>query len=66
MPRKRRGRPLTYKFAERKRLAELIQRHGASRTREMLSNSICAATLLKFAKEFGIGLKQGRRPREAA
>lgn len=67
MARKRRqGRPLTYKYATRKRLAELIRQHGASGTREMLHRSICICTLLKIAKEFGIELKQGRRPRHAA
>jgi hypothetical protein len=67
MARKRRqGRPLIYKFAKRKRLAELIRLYGASRTRELLKRSICVSTLLKIAKEFGIGLKQGRRPRQAA
>lgn len=57
---------MTYKFAMRKHLAELVREHGASKTRQMLSRSICAATLLKIAKEFGIELKQGRRPRQAA
>jgi hypothetical protein len=67
MARKRKqGRPLTYKFAKRKRLAELMRLHGASRTREMLSKTICASTLLKIANEFGVELKQGRRPRQAA
>jgi hypothetical protein len=60
------GRPLMYTFATRKRLAELIREHGARKTREMLSRSICVPTLLKIAKEFGIELKQGRRPRSAA
>lgn len=67
MARKRRqGRPLKYKAAKRRRLAELVRLHGASQTREMLDRSICAGTLLKIAKEFGVDLKQGRRPRQAA
>jgi hypothetical protein len=67
MARKRKqGRPLTYEFAKRKRLAELMRLHGATRTREMMQRTICASTLLKIAKEFGIELKQGRRPRQAA
>jgi hypothetical protein len=51
---KKRGRPLTYKFAERKRLAELIREHGARGTREILSRTICSFTLLKIAREFEI------------
>jgi len=64
--RRRRGRPVVYELAQRKQLAELIRLHGASRTREILQRSICDHTLLKIAKEFGIELRKGRRPREAA
>lgn len=63
---KKHGRALKYKFAEREHMAELIPQHGASETREMRSSTICSFTLLKIAKEFGIELKQGRRPRQAA
>lgn len=61
-----RKRSLEYKVERRKRLAELVRLHGVSPTREMLNRWICAGTLLKFAKEFGVELKQGRRPRKAA
>ncbi len=64
--RRRRGRPLTYKFARRKQLAGLIRLHGVSGTREILQRSMCNSTLLKIAKEFECELKKGRRPREAA
>ena len=62
----KRGRPLTYKLAQRRRLAELIRQHGARGAREMSANTTCVATLLKIADEFGIELKKGRRPRRAA
>lgn len=61
-----RGRPVTYKFEERRRMAELIRQYGASGARERSANSICMHTLLKIAGEFGVKLKKGRRRREAA
>lgn len=67
MERKRgRGRPVTYKLQERRRLAELIRQHGATGARERSANSICMHTLLKIAGEFEIKLNKGRRLRKAA
>ena len=63
---KRRGRPLTYEPIERRRIAELIRQHGASGARGAMSRPICNRTLLSIAREFGIELKKGRRPRQAA
>ncbi len=61
-----RGRRRTYKYPDRKRMANLIREHGARGTREVLSRQICLNTLLAIAKEFEIELKKGRRPRRAA
>jgi hypothetical protein len=63
---KRRGRPLTFKYQERRKLAELIRQHGARRARDVATIPISVGTLLKIAGEFEIPLKKGRRPREAA
>lgn len=62
----RRGRKPTFDYATRKLLAELIRRHGARRSREFAPVSISVCTLLKIAREQGIKLKKGRRPKSAA
>lgn len=62
----KRGRPATYKLAERKRYAELIRRFGARGAKKVSSDSISVATLLKIAQEFEVDLKKGRRPKKAA
>ena len=46
--------------------AQLIREHGARGAREILSRQICLGTVLKIAKEYGIKLQKGRRPRQAA
>jgi len=61
-----RVRPRTYKYPDRKRIADLIRQHGARGTRELLARQICHNTLLIIAKEFNIELKVGRRPRKKA
>ena len=61
-----RGRWRTYKFPDGKHFAELIRLHGARGAREALERQVCLQTLLKIADEFGIELKKGRRPRQAA
>lgn len=63
---KRRGRPFTFKQAQRRKLAELVQQHGARGAKEVAPVSISVGTLLKIAHEFRIELKHGRRPRKAA
>lgn len=67
MPRKKKqGRPMTFKLAQRRKFAELINQHGARGAREVASKSISLGTLLRIAKEFKIELKKGKRPRMAA
>ncbi len=67
MARKNRpGRPLTFRIAQRRKLAELVRQHGARGAKEVAPVPISVGTLLKIAKEFGIVLKHGRRPRKAA
>lgn len=66
MPRKRkRGRPLTFKLPQRRLFAELVKLHGARGAQEVAPVPISAGTLLKIAREFGIELPRGRRPRRA-
>lgn len=60
------GRRIIYQLQDRQRLAELIRQHGARGAREASGRGVCMATLLKIAREFGIELKRGRRPRMAA
>ena len=62
----KRGRPLTFELQTRKMLAALIRQHGASRAQECAPISVSVATLLKIAREDGIKLKKGRRPKSAA
>lgn len=61
-----RGRPQTFSPATRKRLAALVEQHGARRAAEVTSISISVGTLLTIAGEFGVQLKKGRRPKKAA
>lgn len=62
----RRGRPVTFKLAERKGLAKLIRCHGARGAWLASARPVSVDTLLKIAREFGIKLNKGRRPRKAA
>jgi hypothetical protein len=62
----RRGRKPAFDPDTRKLLAELIQRNGARRARELAPVSISVGTLLKIACEHGVKLKKGRRPKSAA
>jgi hypothetical protein len=64
-PFEHRRRPKKYTLSQRRRFSELIREHGARGTRELLSRQICLSTLLEIAREFGIGLKKGKRPRAA-
>ena len=62
----KRGRPPTFEPETRETLADLIRQHGARRAREHAPVSVSVATLLKIAREHGITLKKGRRPKRAA
>jgi hypothetical protein len=59
-----RGRPTTFKPAQRRELAQLVRKHGASRARKLSAVPISMGTLLKIAREFGIELNRGRRPHQ--
>ena len=63
---KGRGRPLTFQYDDRRRLAELMRIHGARPTMELSQVTISLQTLIKIAREFDIELKKGRRPKRAA
>lgn len=62
----RRGRRPTFDLATRRMLADLIRQHGAKRAKELAPIPISVATLLKIAREHGVELRRGRRPRSAA
>lgn len=61
----RRGRPYTFLPADRKYLAELIREHGIAGAQRQTGVPICDHTLGKIAREFGIELPRGRRPKAA-
>lgn len=62
MPAKRRrGRPRTFKYEDRRKLARLIRRHGAHRAMGISATKVSLPTLLKIAREFALELKPGRR-----
>ena len=56
-----RGRPRTYQYDERRRIADVIRQYGARGAQRQLGGAICISTLLAIAREFGIELKKGRR-----
>lgn len=64
-PARGRGRPLTFERKMRRKLATLVEKHGARRASEVAAISISVGTLLKIAHEYGVVLKQGRRPKAA-
>lgn len=64
--RAKRGRPPTFESETRKTLADVIRQHGARGAREFALVPVSIATLLKIAREHGIILKSGRRPKRAA
>jgi len=64
-PRRGRGRPLTFEPQMRRKLANLVERHGASYVAETSRVPISVGTLLKIAHEHGVVLKKGRRPKAA-
>jgi hypothetical protein len=63
---RRRGRPPTFLPADRHYLATLIREHGIAGAKRQANLSVCDGTLIKIAREFGIELPQGRRPKSAA
>lgn len=62
----RRGRRPTFDLDTRRMLADLIRQHGAKPAKDLAPIPISAATLLKIAREHGVELRKGRRPRSAA
>jgi len=60
---KNRGRPPTFTEQERRYFLELIQTHGARQARELSEIPVSLPTLLKIAREQGLELRPGRRPR---
>jgi hypothetical protein len=63
---RRRGRPPTYLPSDRRYLAKLIRKYGIAGAQRQAPFSICDSTLIKIARDFGIVLPKGRRPRTAA
>jgi hypothetical protein len=63
---RRRGRPPTFLPGHRRNLAELISKYGIAGARRRTSLSVSNGTLIQIAREFGIVLPKGRRPRRAA
>lgn len=67
MARKRgRGRPPTFSPMDRQYMVELIRKYGIAGAQRRATFSISEATLIKIAREFGIVLPKGRRPKSAA
>lgn len=63
---RRRGRPPTFLAAQRRKLARLVRLHGARGALAASSVPVSMGTVLKIAREYGIQLKKGKRPRKAA
>lgn len=66
MAERKRGRPPTFESETKETLATLIREHGARRAQELACIPVSVGTLLKIAREHGITLKKGRRPKKAA
>lgn len=63
---RQRGRPVTFGPETRHKLAALIRLHGVRGTRVVSPMPVSKATLIRIAREFGVTLKKGRRPKQAA
>lgn len=61
-----RGRPPTFLREDREYLADLIRQHGIAGARREAGFPVCQQTLIKIAREFGIILAMGKRPKSAA
>ena len=64
--RRPRGRPPTFLPFQREYLAGLIRQHGIAGAQRLAEVSISGSTLIKIARESGIELLKGRRPKRAA
>ena len=62
---RRRGRPPTFLREDREYLAGLIRMNGITGARREASFPVCHRTLINIAREFGIVLTKGRRPKRA-
>ena len=62
-PKRGRGRPRTFQFEDRQKLAELISAHGIRGTKSV--SKVSLPTLIKIAREFGVTLKIGKRKKAA-
>lgn len=60
---RRRGRPPTFLREDREYLAGLIREYGITGARREASFPVCHRTLINVAREFGIVLTKGRRPK---
>lgn len=56
--------PLKFEGETRHQIAALIRQYGARGAREVSPVPISLATLLKIAREHGIKLKRGRKPKQ--
>lgn len=63
---RRRGRPPTFSREDREYLAGLIREHGITGARRAARFTVCQRTLIGIARDFGIELRKGRRPRLTA
>jgi hypothetical protein len=63
---RKRGRPVTFLRDDREYLADLIREHGIRGARRAATIPVSQNTMLKIAREFGIRLPKGKRPRKAA
>jgi hypothetical protein len=61
-----RGRPPKFTREDRAYLAGLIREHGIAGAVRESRILVCDKTLAKIANEYGIILRQGKRPRKAA
>ena len=62
----KRGRPRKFQAEDRRQLADLIREHGIRGARRESKVSISQLTMIRIAREFGISLKKGKRPKKAA
>ena len=65
-PKRGPGRPPTFLPADREYLADLIRENGIAGTQRKAKMPISNGTLIKIAREFGIVLPKGKRPKSAA
>ena len=61
-----RGRPPTFTSEDREYFAELIRECGVRGAQRQSKLSVSKATLIGVAREHGIVMKKGKRPRQQA